>query len=303
MSRYRALNRPKNFIVVSAIDKNNNILKKAGFSNYGNFSKVSAPGVDIYSTVNDSKYTFMSGTSMAAPMVAGTIAIMKSIKTDLTAEQALCVLQSTGIQADNSIGNIIQIDKALLKVKSGDFANCVSTPETPSSGDVQILLNWDNINDLDLVCMDPNGEIVWFRNKSVSSGGKLEIDMNAGNTKSNNPLENIFWPTGGAPEGTYRVAISYYKQYASVDATNFKATIKYGDSTKIINGTIKNIDKKKSIFEFTLGNKSRLHTPEQSSNSDDRVNDRKQLEQEKQRLQSQLENINKQLDEINKAVK
>jgi|LakMenEpi03Aug12_release.lakeMendotaPanAssembly.Ray.scaffolds.fasta_scaffold28241_2 subtilisin family serine protease len=298
-----ALNRPKNFIVVSAIDKNNNILKKAGFSNYGNFSKVSAPGVYIYSTVSDDKYQFMSGTSMAAPMVAGTIALMKSIKADLTAEQALCVLQSTGIQADNSVGNIIQIDKALLKVKSGDFANCVSTPETPSSGDVQILLNWDNINDLDLVCMDPNGEVVWFKNKSVSSGGKLEIDMNAGATKSNNPLENIYWPTGGAPNGTYRVAISYYKQYASVDATNFKATIKYGDSTKIINGAIKSMDKNKSIFEFTLGNKSRGPTPDQSSNSDDKVNDRQQLEQEKQRLQSQLEKINKKLDEIDKVVK
>jgi hypothetical protein len=116
-------------------------------------------------------------------------------------------------------------------------------------------------------------------------------------------LENIYWPTGGAPNGTYRVAISYYKQYASVDATNFKATIKYGDSTKIINGAIKSMDKNKSIFEFTLGNKSRGPTPDQSSNSDDKVNDRQQLEQEKQRLQSQLEKINKKLDEIDKVVK
>jgi RNA polymerase-binding transcription factor DksA len=244
----------------------------------------------------------MSGTSMAAPIVAGTIALMKGIKPDLTAEQALCVLQSTGIQADNTVGNIIQIDKALLKVKSSDFTNCASTPLTPSSGDVQILLNWDNINDLDLICMDPNGDVVWFRNKSVPSGGNLEIDMNAGKTKSNNPIENIYWPTGGAPEGNYRVAISYYKQHASQDETKYKATIKYGDSTKIINGTIKSVDKNKSIFEFTLGNNRTQPTiPDQSR--DNRVENREKLEQEKQRLQSQLDRINKQLDEINKTIK
>ena len=108
--------------------------------------------------------------------------------------------------------------------------------------------------------------------------------------------------TGGAPEGNYRVAISYYKQHASQDETKYKATIKYGDSTKIINGTIKSVDKNKSIFEFTLGNNRTQPTiPDQSR--DNRVENREKLEQEKQRLQSQLDRINKQLDEINKTIK
>ena len=60
----------------------------ANFSNYGNRSvDIFAPGVDIYSTMPDNKYKFQEGTSMAAPVVSGTAALIMAYYPQLTAKQ------------------------------------------------------------------------------------------------------------------------------------------------------------------------------------------------------------------------
>jgi len=57
----------------------------ASFSNYGDETvDVFAPGLEIYSTVPQSEYLSTQGTSMAAPMVAGVAALLKSYFPSLT---------------------------------------------------------------------------------------------------------------------------------------------------------------------------------------------------------------------------
>jgi hypothetical protein len=126
----------------------------------------------------------------------------------------------------------------------------VPTP-TPTTGDVQLLLKWNNYNDLDLACIDPSGTTIWYKNKKSATGGLLEIDMNVGDNRSPKPIENIYWQTGSAPTGTYKVYLTYYDMYDNVDATPYSITVKNGDTVEEFSGTIKKSDGKIHICTFT----------------------------------------------------
>jgi subtilisin family serine protease len=291
-----ALQRPELFVVVSAVDKNSRNFGKAEFSNYGSYSTISAPGVDIYSTVGKNDYTVMSGTSMAAPVVTGAIALMKSLNDSLTTKQIICILQTTGLETQGNIGKLIQLDKALEKVKSNETVDCT---HVPSTGDVQILLNWNNYNDLDLCCTDPQGATVWFKNKRVSSGGQLEIDMNVEYPDSKTPIENIYWVTGGAPNGTYNVDLLYYRQHESdINETPYNIQVKYGEKTEDYNGVIKKEDTILHICSFTLGTTgNNLQNP----NNPPSNNRKSQLERERNRLQQELNRVNNELRKLSNS--
>ena len=71
-------------IAVSAIDESNRF---ASFSSYGPEIDLAAPGVNINSTYNNGYYKILSGTSMAAPHVSGTAALVISTKGWMSPDQ------------------------------------------------------------------------------------------------------------------------------------------------------------------------------------------------------------------------
>ena len=112
-------NRNESSIVVAAVDRN---LYPTDFTNYGPCSDISAPGKSIYSSYPRGDFKSFDGTSMAAPIVTGTIALMKSIKKDLTVVQARNVLYKTGSDVYGFMPPMVLVDKALAGVKRGDFS-------------------------------------------------------------------------------------------------------------------------------------------------------------------------------------
>src|SRR6185436_20093099 len=66
------------------------------FSNSASFVSLLAPGEAINSSIPGGGFAIFDGTSMAAPHVAGTWALLKQANTSATVAHALTVLQRTG---------------------------------------------------------------------------------------------------------------------------------------------------------------------------------------------------------------
>lgn len=91
--RYPSNYDPPNVISVAALDPYGNL---AGMSDYGATTvDLAAPGTLIQSTWLRGSYGMLSGTSMAAPQVSGTVALLAAAKPGITAAQVRAAILGT----------------------------------------------------------------------------------------------------------------------------------------------------------------------------------------------------------------
>lgn len=114
------------FVTIGASTKDKGAELVASFSNFGvKGVDVFAPGFEIYNSVPQSSYMNLQGTSMAAPMVAGAAAMLKSYFPKLSMKEIKDVLYSTSVKypkvegfSDKSVtGGVINIYNAAKACK------------------------------------------------------------------------------------------------------------------------------------------------------------------------------------------
>jgi subtilisin family serine protease len=81
-------------VSVSATDSSD---LKTSFSSYGKYIDVAAPGIDIWTTVRGGSYQKWWGTSLASPVVAGVVGLMKAANPSLGAADIENLLFSTAV--------------------------------------------------------------------------------------------------------------------------------------------------------------------------------------------------------------
>lgn len=123
------------------------------------------------------------------------------------------------------------------------------------TGDIQISIAWNNVNDIDVgVVLETETGLfkINYRNRIGPNMGQLDVDMNV-MPVTVTPVENIFWPKNQAPKGNYLVYVHHYHQWCPIDATPVNIRIKI-DGKQIDKQTI--VSRQQGyveVFKFTYG--------------------------------------------------
>lgn len=94
-----------NSISVANLMFDGNLAKSSNYS--ANLVDIAAPGTYIVSTITGNSYGFMTGTSMAAPMVTGVAALLYSYRTDISLQDVKTILMNSARRLDGLEGKLV----------------------------------------------------------------------------------------------------------------------------------------------------------------------------------------------------
>ncbi|NDC38958.1 MAG: hypothetical protein EBZ48_13060, partial [Proteobacteria bacterium] len=159
MPSYPASYQLDNMVSVAATNDEDRLV---GFSSYGgNTVHLTAPGDSILSTVPAGNYEEMSGTSMAAPFVAGALGLLLGYEPELTYKQAIERLLATGkpvaaLEGVTTSGRILNIGNLIQDVRPAPLldpaicsytVNAISYVAPPDlSGETKVLPQYREVD-------------------------------------------------------------------------------------------------------------------------------------------------------------
>ena len=242
-----------NVIAVAATDRNG---ARASFSNYGTGIDVSAPGVGILSTLNSGtqgpgaeSYASYNGTSMAAPHVAGVVALLQAhATTPKTPSEIESLLKSTARAlpgaCSGGCGAGIVNAKAALDAVNGGTTTPPPTGGTLTKGVAATNLSASTGNSLNYTLSVPSGATnLTF----TMSGGTGDADMYVkfGSAPTDSSYDCRPYKTGNAETctfatpsaGTYYVRLKAYSSFSGVSLLANYSTSTGGTKQTYTNGT------------------------------------------------------------------
>jgi len=198
---------PAAYNEVMAISATNDQDRAALFSNFGEWIELAAPGTDIYSTILDDSYDYMSGTSMATPFVAGVAALVWSRFPNMNRNQVRGQLRFTsddlgeeGFDVRFGYGRLNARRAVELEQKSHDLMifETSTTSVIPLGEPVQVNATVLNMGTLD----EHNLNVQFLVNSSLIKSEKLTF-LASGELKT----LSFLWNTSRFVEGYYNLAV------------------------------------------------------------------------------------------------
>lgn len=166
-------------------------------SNYGSFVEISAPGYAVYSTYNDMNntyhgYNYMSGTSMAAPHVAGLAGLLLSQNPALTVEALRALMRSAAADLGDPGWDVYFGYGRIDAFATLDAGAPVLSPDASASGKI-----WQDDN--------VNGQ--WEQDERMASAAlTIQIrDTNGAKIAEGQPNATGQWRIDNLYPGTYQV--------------------------------------------------------------------------------------------------
>lgn len=178
---------------------------KSSFSCYGTWVDISAPGENIYSTIPNTSYGNMSGTSMATPLVAGLAGLMLSKNPYMSQTQVLNCISSSAVNI-NALNPSYVGQLGAGRIDAFAAMNCAAAaPGSPPVADFfankQVTCPLNNINFYDASILYPTSWSWTFQGGTPAT------------STSSAPV--VSWATAG----TYSVSLTATNLYGSNSVT------------------------------------------------------------------------------------
>lgn len=203
-------------ISVGATTKSDNV---SSFSNSASFLDLLAPGSAINSSVPGGSYSSFSGTSMAAPHVAGAIAVLKGINTSASVDQIEVALKQTGQSITDSRNGL-----SLPRIDVNAARAVINPPATPT-----LFISPDN--NLQIIgpvggTFSPTSQRYTLRNFTSSGSGLNYTVSESANWLTVSPASGTL-----AANGSAQITLSLTTAANSLAVGDYNTTLRFRNTT------------------------------------------------------------------------